>query len=253
MRGPLSPPNPGNPQAGLILVRPHIKSIMKRFLLVTAVLFITFAGCERHSAQELPPAKPVPSRSSGSEEAKEKAAWDKLIAYSTLAMAIFAVASIVVAVRAEGVFKQGLRTLSRMQIRAADAGMVRTMTTCIEQYQELENKLLHANEPGAITTDRYFELIWNLHFAEYHFFIRGFLPKEVYSLWILVRIQDYHANRKQSLLGKTEEGGWTHAKQYLIDKEFTDFVDSWITQTALTKPEIMKLLPPVNVARELEL
>jgi hypothetical protein len=232
---------------------------MKRSLLITAILFVTFVGCERHNAAELTPVKSAPSpaespveKPKGDQEVtKPKDAWDKSIAISSIAMATFALASIYVAVRAERVFNRVVETLSQMQIRADAAGMVRTMATCIEQYQNLENKL-QANklQPGAITSTRYFELLWNLHFAEFHFFKRGFLPREIYSLWVLVRNKEYHANKNQPLLGLTEEEGWTHAKKYLVDKEFTTFVDRWLTNSDLRNPEIMNLLATVNVVSQ---
>ncbi len=48
------------------------------------------------------------------------------------------------------------------------------MITCMEQFQDLENKV-NANKlhPDTISADRYFELLWNLHFAEFQFFKRA--------------------------------------------------------------------------------
>jgi hypothetical protein len=222
---------------------------MKRFVLITAILFVACVGCERHNAGELAAAEPVPSPSVPQEDTRPKDAWDKSIAVGTIAMAIFALASIYVAIRTEHVFSRIVKALSQIQTRADDAGAVRTMATCIEQYQELENKLqVNKLRPGTITGDRYFELLWNLHFAEFHFFKRGFLPPEVYSLWLWVRHQDYHNDKIKSALGKTEVEGWTHAKMYLRDDDFAKFVESWLTKPDLSKSEIMKLLPPTNVA-----
>jgi len=217
---------------------------MKRLILIT-IIFLAAAACERHSAAEPSPSESKPS-SGIHEKQPESLQWEMGTALGTIALVLVTGISIYVASRTEQVFKEIVATLGRnaevlaqTQARVEDAAVVRTMATCIEQYQEIEDKR-HAK---AIDAERYFELLWNLHFAEFHFFKRGFLPAEVYGLWVWVRHQDYHKDRLK--LEKTEAEGWSHAKEYLRDEDFQSFVESWLKKPNITRLEVTNLIMPL--------
>jgi hypothetical protein len=106
------------------------------------------------------------------------------------------------------------------------------------------NLSLEERGKGASPIDakRYFELLWNLHFAEFQFFKRRFLPEDVYGLWVWVRYKDYHEDKTKSSLRMSEADGWNHAKIYLQDDDFAKFVDSWLNKPDLQKPDVMKIV-----------
>lgn len=227
---------------------------MKRITLIAAI-FLSVAAHERNSAAEPPIVEPTPSPVVAEGNTKHKSggwnlSWEAFIALGTLALALVTVASGYIAWRTEGVFKQIVKTLkqnanvlAQTQARSDEAEVVRTMAACIAQYQELEDKR-HEKETK-MTADRYFEQLWNLHFAEFHYFKRGFLPPEVYALWICVRHEDYH--KPDLKLGKTEDYGWAHAKAYLRDEDFQVFVESWLNKPEkIERSEIMKLIMPLQ-------
>jgi hypothetical protein len=112
------------------------------------------------------------------------------------------------------------------------------MITCIEQFQNLENQ----KRVKPVDAERYFELLWNLHFEEYQFFVRGFLPREVYALWVWVRYRGYHEDKAKSLLGMSEVDGWNHARQYLQDDDFAAFVGNWLDKPKLEKSDVWKIV-----------
>jgi len=200
---------------------------MKRLLLIT-VIFLAAIACERHSAAEPPPGTPTPSATAPANNIEKKIDWDEWTAKGTIVLALV---SLVVGVWTALLLRQTKR-------RADEAENVRTMAACIAQYQELENKLQDTVKP--MTAKRYFEQLWNLHFAEFHYFKRGFLPEDVYALWVRVRYDDY---RKPDLkLGLTEKEGWELAKGYLRDKAFETFVESWLLKPDITDFEITQLL-----------
>jgi len=223
---------------------PHIP-LMKRFLLMTVIVFSTFA-CERHSVGENPQVQvehtpfPKPSPQDGPE-----LKWDAtgiMTAALALVTLVASAASIIFAVRTERVFKGIKTTLAQAQARSEDATSVETMMACMEQYQDLENKV---EETEISNPNRYFELLWNLHFAEYYFWKRRFLPDELYALWIIARYNDFKADKRKDSPGWTEAAGWTHAKKYLGDAEFTNFVEPWLNASTLSIADVRNLLGKV--------
>jgi hypothetical protein len=172
---------------------------------------------------------------------------DQLIALGTVVLAFFTGISVYVAFRTEKVFKlivknliQTAEILNHTQAEAHKAKVVQTMATCIEQYQSLENQL--NARPRTITADRYVEQLWNIHFAQFHYFKLGFLPPEIYGLWVWIRYQNYHTDHLKELIGKSEADGWSHAKKYLRDEAFGNFVENWIRKPDIKQPYIMEII-----------
>ena len=165
---------------------------MKRFLLITAIVLATF-GCERHSETELTQEQRGRGQPESTSASKWELKWD-IPGIATLALVVATVALVIftrkmasIAKSTEGVFGEIRDTLDYTRTRSEEAIAVRTMMTCMEQYQDLENKV--RGDQMSSNPHRYFELLWNLHFAEYHFFKRRFLPDDVYGLWGLGAIQ----------------------------------------------------------------
>jgi hypothetical protein len=215
---------------------------MKRFLLITAIVLATF-GCERHSADELTPELGAPTpRPPTREEQKGSGSelkWD-ITGIATLGLVGVTLLSVWLALRTERVFTEIKKTLDKARTRSEEAIRVQIMMTCMEQFQDLENKV----SDKKVKADRYFEILWNLHFAEYQFFRRGFLPEDVYGLWLLVRNKDYKADKRKDD-GIIEDAGWNHAKEYLGDKQFTNFVESWLKAQQLSMAEVQEILSKV--------
>ena len=224
---------------------------MKPSVLLTSILFVAVVGCELRGADEptSPPAGTNPSlHEQGKGTSTEPKPWDRIIALGTAALAIgtiiltvFTAKAARVAKSTESVFQAIVKTLEHTRARSEEAAVVQTMSMCMDQYQDLENKV-RASSKDAIEAKRYFELLWNLHFAEFQFFKRRFLPEDVYGLWVWVRRKDYREDRTMSSLGMSEVDGWNHAKIYLQDDDFASFVDSWLDKRDLQKADVMKIV-----------
>jgi hypothetical protein len=105
---------------------------------------------------------------------------------------------------------------------ARDASMGQTLTWCMEKYLDLEDK--RAN--NSLTGERYFELLWSLHFAEFYLYQRGLLPEPVYVRWLFNRHQLYNDPESKANVGdKTQQEGWQHASGVIADPQFVNFIN----------------------------
>jgi hypothetical protein len=151
--------------------------------------------------------------------------------------AVLAIATVLLAIVSLVIGCWTAFVLHRTQVDARNAKVIETLALCVKEYQSLED------QRHTLKGDRYFELLWNIHFTEFHYFKLGFLPPEIYTVWLWVRHQDYYDPQRGPLLGKTEADGWIHAKKYLKDDAFERFVESWLLSPAIDKTDIMPLLP----------
>jgi hypothetical protein len=158
-----------------------------------------------------------------------------LLVVATSILAYWAWKTASTAKTTEDVFKDIVKTLEDTQRRSEATAVVRTMSDCIKQYQDLENNLQNKTLKRP---ERYFELLWDLHFAEFQFFIRWFLPDDVYGLWVWVRYQSYDA--RETKLGWTEFDGWKYGKAYLQDEKFASFIDGVFGRSGLKKEDVIR-------------
>jgi len=120
--------------------------------------------------------------------------------------------------------------------------MAEIMLSCVDAYQQLENQLVHSEFKK--NELRYFELLWNLHFAQYHFHKLKCIPKDVYVNWLWIRHQAYHGAGPR--LSTSQQDGWLHAKKYVGNAEFAEFVESWLFAPGDGKSVIESRLAPIT-------
>lgn len=129
---------------------------------------------------------------------------------------------------------------TRKAIRDGSVGT--TLQWCNTRYVEIDEMRRRCDgienaEEKVKEVKHYFERLWELHFIEYHFFLLGLLPMEVYSLWLWVRNREYRLDDK-SVGGVSQAEGWKHANEYLKDGGFAMYIDDTVVKDRLKIGEI---------------
>ena len=122
-----------------------------------------------------------------------------------------------------------------------NAEKVKVISWCTDQYYQIKKS--RSDKTPQLVTDAekkaaditFFEHIWGLHFAQYHFYELDILPPEIYASWLYLR---------HTLFQKTEieKEGWAEAKNDIADDEFISFVNALNIEQFNTASDVLKFL-----------
>jgi hypothetical protein len=108
------------------------------------------------------------------------------------------------------------------------AEKVKTISWCVDKYLAIKKTRADKklSDPGEIRAADIvlLEELWNLHFAQYHYYKLGLLDPQVYTSWLLLRYNRYTREDRKEL----ELEGWNQARDDIRDREFLSFMNSFL-------------------------